>query len=80
MLLSTHYPKKIWTKFESEQFKTRFGENKIIPIWYSDTDISIFDETRKYGGYQFDVTPECFEAEADEIVELIAKKIEETRA
>lgn len=80
VLLSTHYPKKIWTKFESEQFKTRFGENKIIPIWYSDTDISIFDETRKYGGYQFDVTPECFEAEADEIVELIAKKIEETRA
>ena len=64
----------------NEQLKTRFGENKIIPIWYSDTDISIFDETRKYGGYQFDVTPECFEAEADEIVELIAKKIEETRA
>ena len=49
-LLSKNYPKKIWTKFESEQFKQRFGENAIIPIWYSDTDTSLFDETRKYGG------------------------------
>ena len=79
VLLSMHYPKKIWTKFESEQFKTRFGENKIIPIWYSDTNTSIFDETRKYGGYQFDVSPERFEEEADKIAELIARKIEETR-
>ena len=79
VLLSTHYPKKIWTKFESDQFKARFGENKIIPIWYSDTDVSIFDETRKYGGYQFDVSPGQFEAETNKIVELIAKKIEETR-
>src|SRR5690606_760968 len=53
ILLSNNYPKKIWTKFESEQFKHRFGENSIIPIWYTNTTPSLFDETTKYGGISY---------------------------
>lgn len=53
-LLSQHYPKKIWTKFESDNFKQRFGENSIIPIWFSDNSPSLFDESRRYGGMAFD--------------------------
>lgn len=78
VLLSKDYPKKIWTKFESEQFKQRFGENAIIPIWFSDTVTSLFDESRKYGGLTFNVTSNL-EDEAENIVSTIAKKLEERR-
>lgn len=78
VLLSKHYPKKIWTKFESEHFKQRFGENSIIPIWYSDTDNSLFDESRKYGGLTFNINNEL-EVEADNMVSIISKKLEEKR-
>ncbi|GAA4299608.1 TIR domain-containing protein [Compostibacter hankyongensis] len=54
-LLSMNYPRKIWTKFESDNFKQRFGENSVIPIWYSNCPITMFDESRKYGGITFDV-------------------------
>jgi hypothetical protein len=78
VFLSRDYPKKIWTKFESEQFKQRFGENAIIPIWYSDTDFSLFDESRKYGGLTFNVEGRL-EVEAESIVASISKKLEEKR-
>lgn len=47
VLLSKEYPTKIWTKFESEQFKERFGEESVIPIWFSNVELSMFDETKK---------------------------------
>lgn len=78
VLLSKNYPKKIWTKFESDHFKQRFGANAIIPIWYSDTDQGIFDESRKYGGLTFNVNAEL-ETEADNIVFILSKKLEEKR-
>ena len=53
VLLSKDYPKRIWAKFESEQFKSRFGEGAIIPIWYSDCPPGIFDESSRLGGYTY---------------------------
>lgn len=78
VLLSQAYPRKIWTKFESDQFKDRFGSSAIIPIWYSDTDTSMFDESRKYGGMTFNVDNDI-ELEAETIVETIARKLESSR-
>lgn len=78
VLISKDYPRKIWTKFESDHFKQRFGENSIIPIWFSDTDISSFDESRKYGGLTFNVINDL-EDEAESIVAIISKKLEEKR-
>lgn len=78
VLLSKNYPKKIWTKFESEQFKQRFGENAVIPIWYSDTDTGLFDETRKYGGLSFNID-RPLEDEAEIIVSTVSKTLEEKR-
>ncbi|UJP65121.1 TIR domain-containing protein [Mongoliitalea daihaiensis] len=78
VLLSKDYPKKIWTKFESDQFKQRFGDNAIIPIWFSDTDTSLFDETRKYGGLSFNVENDLG-SEAENIVTIVSKKLEEKR-
>jgi hypothetical protein len=49
-LLGPEYPTRIWTKFESEQFKHRFGDKAVIPIWFSNSPPGMFDETAKYGG------------------------------
>jgi hypothetical protein len=54
VLLGKEYPQRIWTKFESEQFKQRFGDNRIIPIWFSDAPPSMFDVTSQVGGIMID--------------------------
>jgi hypothetical protein len=77
-LLSKHYPKKIWTKFESEQFKQRFGENAVIPIWFSDSPPGMFDETRKYGGLTFN-TEEELSAQVAQIVAALSLRLKEDR-
>ena len=77
-LLSKEYPKKIWTKFESEQFKQRFGENSVIPIWYADTAPGFFDITRRVGGMTFDPVGN-HAAQVQEIVNALAVRLEEER-
>lgn len=73
-LLGKDYPKRIWTKFESEQFKERFGQNAVVPIWFSDAPPGIFDETVKYGGADLD-RDVPLEEEIERIGELLCKKI-----
>lgn len=77
-LLSKDYPKKIWTKFESEQFKQRFGEHSVIPIWYSDSSPGIFDESRRVGGMSFDPKAD-FNSQLEQIIAALAAKLEEER-
>lgn len=79
VFLSGSYPKKIWTKFESEQFKDRFQGGSIIPIWFSDAPPNMFDEIRRVGGFTFDRT----QSEDDQVVnlaEVLLRKLAETRA
>lgn len=78
-ILSNDYSTKLWTKFESDNFKDRFGENLVIPIWYSDTHSGLFDETRKYGGLTFDPTAGLQE-QVCSIAEVLSKKLEEERS
>lgn len=52
--LSPDYPTRIWTKFESDQFKERFGNNAIVPIRYSTAKPGFFSDDQKYGGLPFD--------------------------
>lgn len=77
-LLSKEYPKKIWTKFESDNFKQRFGENSVIPIWYSDTSPGLFDESRRVGGMTFDPSGDLA-LQAQSITEALARKLEDER-
>jgi len=74
VLLSNEYPKKVWTKFESEQFKTRFGEGTLIPIWFDDTTLGFFDETSRIGGLTFDRKKDMIQ-QVDYIVSMLVKKI-----
>lgn len=78
VLLSKEYPKKIWTKFESEQFKQRFGENSVIPIWYADTSPGLFDKSRRVGGMTFDPTGDV-STQTQQIVEALSAKLAEAR-
>lgn len=76
-LLSKNYPERIWTKFESNVFRRRFGNNAVIPIWFSDAD-SILDISRDFGGIEFDPQGDVDE-QINKIVELLAKKMAEYR-
>jgi len=77
-LLSKEYPRKIWTKFESDQFKQRFGDGAVIPIWYADAIPGVFDESRRVGGLTFDPNGD-FSAQVHQIVEVLSAKLEDDR-
>lgn len=77
-LLSSEYPERIWAKIESDAFKERFGENAVIPIWFSDAPVGAFDESRKYGGITFNVDGDLF-SQTNEIAEVLVRKIAEDR-
>lgn len=77
-LLSKEYPRKLWTKFESDQFKARFGENSVVPIWYKDSPPGLFDETRSKGGQTYDPDGDR-KAQVQGIADVLAKRLEEER-
>jgi hypothetical protein len=77
-LLGREYPKRIWTKFESDQFKERFGTGNVIPVWFSDVDRSLFDESGTVGGITFDRGREL-DTQIGELVDSLAKKLAEDR-
>jgi hypothetical protein len=79
VLLGKEYPKRIWTKFESEQFKHRFGENTVIPIWFDDAPPGMFDESTKVGGITFSRGSD-FDAEVMRICELLCAKISDYKS
>ncbi|WP_010493166.1 TIR domain-containing protein [Paenibacillus elgii] len=77
VLLSKNYPRKIWTKYESEQFKERFN-GEVIPVWFSDALPGMFDKTSAFGGITIDVSKKI-EVQVSNIVEDIVKKLSEVR-
>lgn len=78
-LLGPDYPKRIWTKFESDQFKNRFGSGSVIPIWFTTAPTGMFDETTRVGGIQLDPNKEV-NGQLVGISELLAQKIADRQA
>jgi hypothetical protein len=76
VLLGKEYPNRVWTKFESDQFKERFGDNAVIPIWFADAPPGMFDKTKTVGGETFNVNADINE-EVKRISELLCRKIAE---
>ena len=54
VLQSPEYPKRVWTKFESDNFRERFGTGSVIPIRYTTVVPGYFSDDTKYGGLTFD--------------------------
>lgn len=77
-ILGPDYPKRVWTKVESDAFKERFATGEVIPIWLSTAPPTAFDESRKYGGLDFD-RAKPLDAEADRVVAILLQKLREAR-
>lgn len=73
-LLGPEYPKRIWTKFESDSFKQRFRDGAVIPVWFTTAPQGMFDESTRVGGVSFDPENNIDEQIAA-IAELLLKKI-----
>lgn len=77
-ILSADFPKKIWTKFESENFSNRFGKGSVIPIWLQDGGPSAFDRARAIGGFHIKESDNLDER-IPEIGRTLVKKISDQR-
>ena len=77
-LLSKEFPKRVWTKFESDQFKDRFGDGAVFPIRFSDVEEGFFSSDQVYGGLTYNPADDM-EAQAEQIVQTLASRLEDDR-
>jgi hypothetical protein len=75
-LLGREYPERVWTKFESEQFKERFGEGAVIPIRFADVPVGMFDRVRDRGWMVYRPAAN-FEEQLTAIAEVLRRKMAE---
>jgi hypothetical protein len=76
--LSPDYPTRIWTKFESDQFKERFGDDAVVPIRFTTGKPNFYSDDQKYGGLPFDPGANT-EAQLDQIARTLSKRLMEDR-
>jgi hypothetical protein len=78
VLLGREYPKRIWTKIESDAFKERFIDGSVIPIWFADVDPSMFDRTRETGGITLDRSKDMAQ-QIDQTTNILIAKLGDSR-
>jgi len=78
VLLGPDYPKRIWTKIESDAFKERLVDGAVIPVWFADAPPSMFDSTRDVGGLDFDRTKD-HDKQIGTLTETMLAKLAESR-
>ena len=72
VLVDKNYPKKLWTNFESDRFKERFGEHAVIPILFKGCEPTQFDPLFSIGNLMYD-----HQKDMNEQLELFAKLLYE---
>lgn len=77
-LLGPDFPKRIWTNFESDQFKARFGEGAVVPVWFSTAPRGMFDESARLGGFTLHLDRDVA-AQLNDLVSMLTKKMGEAR-
>jgi hypothetical protein len=78
VLLGPEYPKRVWTRFESQQFAQRFKQNAVIPVWFKNAPPGIFDESSRVGGITFDPDGNTAE-QVTAIADLCRRKMADIR-
>jgi hypothetical protein len=78
VLQSPAYPTRIWTKFESDSFRERFGRNEVIPIRFKSVVPGFFTEDAKYGGIPYDPDDDM-ESQVAYIADLLCTRLIEDR-
>ena len=79
-ILGPDYPKRIWAKFESDQFKERFGDGSVIPVWDEVSPPTFFDVTFNVGGYSYNRTNGRIAERITEIANSILLKLYEAKS
>ncbi len=77
-VLGPDYPKKVWTKFESAQFKQRFKSGEVVPIVLSTSPLGVFDTATQVGYIKWDKADD-FKAQVASAVKLLVGKSVEIR-
>ena len=76
-IISNDFPKRVWTRFESEQFRHRMKDGAVIPVVVRGTTLSMFDEMAKYG--HLDIDPQMdLDREIARVALLLAAKWKST--
>ena len=78
VLLGPDYPKRLWTKFESEQFRERFQSGSVIPIWFTTAPPGLFDESIRVGGVTFDPNDDV-DVQLVGIAEVLSRRLQDDR-
>ena len=78
-ILGPEYPKRIWTKFESDQFKQRFKSGEVIPIVLNTAPLGIFDSATKVGHIAWDCKGD-FSTQVASATDVLTRKSVEIRA
>ena len=78
VLLGPEYPKRIWTKIESDAFRERINDGSVIPVWFAGAPPSMFDATRERGGLDFDRAAGIDE-QASTLASVLLQKLAESR-
>jgi len=78
-ILGPDYPKKIWTKFESTQFKQRFKSGEVIPIILNTAPLGVFDSATQVGYIAWDRNAD-FLSQVASTINLLIQKCTEARS
>lgn len=77
-ILGKDYPERLWTRFESQHFKKRFGSESVVPVWFADSPPSTFDEIRQIGAFILD-RGRPLNVQAKDLAQLLSEKLSDFR-
>jgi hypothetical protein len=78
-ILGPDYPKRVWTKVESEHFKQRFKSGEVIPIVLSTAPLGLFDSAMQVGHIAWDRSAD-FATQVQAATQVLIRKCAEVRA
>jgi hypothetical protein len=78
-ILGPEYPKRVWTKFESEQFKQRFKTGEVVPIVLSTAPLGVFDLASSVGHISWDRNSD-FKQQVETTTQVLVQKCADLRA
>ncbi|MEO7993258.1 MAG: TIR domain-containing protein [bacterium] len=77
-LIGQAYPERVWTKFESDQFKDRFGEGAVIPVFVGSAKPAFYDRVFTTGRFGIGNKEEDdVESQLLTLVELLVQKLQD---
>ncbi|MEL6317123.1 MAG: TIR domain-containing protein [Pseudomonadota bacterium] len=53
-VIGQEFPRKVWTRFEADQFKSRVGDGEVLPVFVKPAQPSVFDPMLTIGYLTFD--------------------------